>query len=152
MNYIEAHLQPGEAVIYKAKIHLFIFAQPLIILVLGYFFLSTSLGMNYYLGLTLLFLGLVSFVQRLFVKLGSVYAVTNLRLIFKTGIIQRQARDLVLLKVEGLWVTQSIIGRLLNYGTIIVTTGGATNIYTYIADPMRFKREVNICIEGRSYK
>jgi Bacterial membrane flanked domain. len=108
--------------------------------------------MNYYLGLTLLFLGLVSFVQRLFVKLGSVYAVTNLRLIFKTGIIQRQAHDLVLLKVEGLWVTQSIIGRLLNYGTIIATTGGATNTYTYIADPMQFKREVNICIEGRSYK
>jgi uncharacterized membrane protein YdbT with pleckstrin-like domain len=152
MKFLTSNLQPGEAVMYRGRIHLFIFAQPLVILALGYYFWHSSSGLNYYLGLTLIFLGLVSFVQRLCIKLGSVFAVTNFRLIFKTGIVQRKARDLILLKIEGLWITQSVIGRILNYGTVIVTTGGATSTYTYVANPMRFKREVNIQVEGRYSK
>ncbi|NDV84527.1 PH domain-containing protein [Bacteroides sp. 51] len=149
MKFLTSYLQPGETVMYRARIHLFIFAQPLIILILGYYFWHSSAGLNHYLGLTLLFLGLVSLIQRLCIKLGSIFAVTNLRLIFKTGIIGRKTRDLILLKIEGLWITQSIIGRICNYGTIVVSTGGVTNTYTYVASPMRFKREVDICIEGR---
>ncbi len=148
MKFLTAYLQPGEAVMYRAQIHLFIFAQPLIILALGYYFWYLSTGLNYYLGITLLFLGLVSFVQRLCVKLGSVFVVTNLRLVFKTGIIQRQTRDLILLRIEGLWINQSLMGRILNYGTVVVSTGGVTNTYDYVRNPLRFKREVDICIEG----
>lgn len=147
MKFLTAYLQPGEAVMYRARIHLFIFAQPLIILALGCYFWCSSTGLNYYLGLTLLFLGLVSFVQRLCVKLGSLFVVTNLRLVFKTGIIQRKTRDLILFRIEGLWVTQSITGRILNYGTVVVSTGGVTNTYTYVLNPMRFKREVDTRIE-----
>lgn len=148
MNFLTAYLQPGEAVMYRARIHLFIFAQPLLILALGYYFWYSSTGLNHYLGVTLLFLGLVSLVQRLCIKLGSVFAVTNLRLVFKTGIIQRRTRDLILLRVEGLWVSQSILGRILNYGTVVVSTGGLTNTYTYVANPLQFKRKVDLSIEG----
>lgn len=148
MKFITTYLQPGEAVMYQARIHLFIFAQPLIIPASGCYFWYSSTGLNHYLGATLLFLGLVDFVQRLCIKLGSVFVVTNLRLVFKTGIIQRKTRDLILLRIEGLWVNQSIMGRIMNYGTVVVSTGGVTNTYTYVRNPMRFKREVDICIEG----
>ena len=102
-----------------------------------------SIKMTHFLGITLLFLGLVSLVQRVFVKIGSIYAVTNRRVIIKTEVISRRTVELVLGKCEGIQVVQSIFGRIFGYGSIIVTTGGATNCYYYVANPFRFKRAIN---------
>jgi uncharacterized membrane protein YdbT with pleckstrin-like domain len=96
-----------------------------------------------YLGVTLLFLGLVALVQRVLVKVGSIYAVTNKRVIIKTGVISRRTVELVLAKCEGIQVIQSVAGRIFGYGSIVVTTGGATNCYYYVANPYRFKRAIN---------
>lgn len=147
MNYIEAHLQPGEKVEYRAHIHPFILAQPLVILLVGLIYYRTSTGVNQFLGVCLSLVGTVSLMQRVLIMWGSVFVVTNLRLLFKTGIISRKARDIVLMKVEGMFIAQSVFGRFLGYGSLIVTTGGATSTYTYVARPMRFKREINSRIE-----
>jgi uncharacterized membrane protein YdbT with pleckstrin-like domain len=88
-------------------------------------------------------LGLVSLVQRVFIKVGSIYAVTNRRVIIKTGIISRRTVELVLAKCEGIQVMQSVLGRIFGYGSIVVTTGGATNCYYYVSNPLRFKMEIN---------
>ena len=93
-----------------------------------------------------MFLGLVALVQRVFVKIGSIYAVTNKRVIIKTGVISRRTVELVLAKCEGIQVIQSIAGRIFGYGSIVVTTGGATNCYYYVTNPYRFKRAINIQI------
>lgn len=81
--------------------------------------------------------------QRLLVKAGSAYAVTNKRVVLKTGVVSRRAVDLVLAKCEGLHIKQSIFGRIFNFGTITVTTGGASSSYPYIADPLVFRKEIN---------
>lgn len=148
MNYIEAHLQPGERVEYRAHIHPFILAQPVVIVLLGLFYRHTSEGVNHFLGLCLLTVGAVSLMQRVMIVWGSVFVVTNLRVVFKTGIIRRKAREIVLAKVEGMHITQSVFGRMLGYGSLIVTTGGAASAYTFVARPMRFKREINFHIEN----
>lgn len=98
---------------------------------------------TYYLGVTLLFLGLGSFVQRVLVKVDSIYAVTSKRVIIKTEIISRKTVELVLAKCEGIQVIQCVAGRIFGYGSIIVTTGDATNCYYYVAHPFRFKRAIN---------
>jgi uncharacterized membrane protein YdbT with pleckstrin-like domain len=82
-------------------------------------------------------------VQRVFIKVGSIYAVTNRRVIIKTGIISRRTVELVLAKCEGIQVMQGILGRIFGYGSIVVTTSGATNCYYYVANPFRFKMEIN---------
>lgn len=146
MSYIESNLQPGEEIIYKAKLHIFLFLQPVVLLLLGWWLYGTDAKVLHYGGIFLLFIGLVSLVQRIMVKLGSVYAVTNKRVILKTGIISRKAVDLVLAKCEGLHIKQSVLGRIFNYGTITVTTGGATSSYPFIADPLAFRREINMQI------
>lgn len=142
MGFLKENLQPGEEVRHVAKIHCFLFAQPAALLALGYW-LYPETGVTHYAGLTLLFLGLVSLVQRIFVKAGSVYVVTNRRVVLKTGVISRRVVDLVLAKCEGLQIRQSVTGRIIGYGTIVVTTGGATNSYAFVARPWRFKREIN---------
>lgn len=143
MGYIESNLQPGEEIKYKAKLHLFLFLQPVVLLLLGWWLYGSEAGVLHYGGIFLLFIGVASLVQRIMVKIGSDYVVTNKRVILKTGVVSRKAVDLVLAKCEGLHIKQSVLGRIFNYGTITVTTGGATSSYPFIADPLAFRREIN---------
>lgn len=143
MGYLENNLSAGEEVVYKAKLHWLLFAQPVILLLLGWWLYAAEAKVIHYGGLFLLFIGVVSLVQRIMVKIGSVYAVTNKRVILKTGVISRRALDLVLAKCEGLQIKQSVSGRIFNFGTITITTGGATSSYPFISDPQRFKKEIN---------
>nr|WP_129733555.1 PH domain-containing protein [Parabacteroides goldsteinii] len=149
MNYIGKNLQPTEEVKYVAKLHFFLFVQPIILLLIGALLASSPKeisAMTHYAGLLILFFGLVSLVSRTLIKIGSSYAVTNKRVILKTGVISRRAVDLVLAKCEGLHIKQSVLGRIFNFGTITVTTGGVASSYPFIANPMVFKREINIQI------
>lgn len=143
MKFLTAYLQPGEEIMYRARIHIFLFLQPAVLLAIGYMCYFDEVRITHYLGVTLLFLGLVSLVQRVFVKVGSIYAVTNKRVIIKTGVISRRTFELVLAKCEGIQVVQGVAGRIFGYGSIVVTTGGATNCYYYVANPFRFKRAIN---------
>jgi uncharacterized membrane protein YdbT with pleckstrin-like domain len=146
MNYIETNLQPGEEIKYVAKLHFFLFVQPVVLLLLGWWLCGSEAGVLHYGGIFLLFIGMVSLIQRLLVKIGSAYAVTNKRVVLKTGVISRRAVDLVLAKCEGLHINQSILGRIFGFGTITVTTGGVTSSYPYIANPLAFRREINMQI------
>ena len=71
---------------------------------------------------------------------------TNRRVIIKTGVISRRTVELVLAKCEGVQVVQNVLGRIFGYGSIVVTTGGATNCYYYVANPFLFKRAINMQI------
>jgi uncharacterized membrane protein YdbT with pleckstrin-like domain len=85
-----------------------------------------------YLGVTLLFLGLVSLVQRIFIKVSSIHAVINRRVIIKTGVISRRTVELILAKCEGIQVMQGILGRIFGYGSIVVTTAGLPTTITML--------------------
>lgn len=146
MNYIQKNLLSGEEIKYVAKLHFFLFVQPIILLLIGAFLASSPKeisAMTHYAGLLILFFGIVSLLSRILIKGGSSYAVTNKRVILKTGVISRRAVDLVLAKCEGLHIKQSVLGRIFNFGTITVTTGGVSSSYPYIADPLAFRREIN---------
>ena len=143
MKFLTTYLQPREEVRYRARIHIFLFLQPVILLGIGFMCYFDDFRITHYLGVTLLFLGLVSLVQRVFVKVGSVYAVTDRRVIIKTGVISRRTVELVLAKCEGIQMMQNVLGRIFGYGSIVVTTGGATNCYYYVSNPFKFKRAIN---------
>lgn len=144
MEFLRTQLQPGEEIKYRARIHYFLFVEPLCLLMVGGFILcDVSVPVMKWLAVTVLFLGLVSLVQRICVKVGSLFVVTNRRVILKTGIIRRRVAELVLNKCEGLQATQSVTGRIFGYGTLVVTTGGATNCYYFVRKPFDFKRAIN---------
>lgn len=108
MDFLKSQLQPGEEIEYRARIHYFLFVEPLCLLLVGGFILcDVFVPIMKWLGITVLFLGLVSLVQRIFVKVGSLFVVTNRRVILKTGIIRRRVSELVLARCEGIQTTQS---------------------------------------------
>lgn len=143
MNYLEKNLSAGENIQYIARIHWFIFVRPLCLIIIGFFLYSASSKYVYVPGLLLVVSGIISLSRRLLMKTGSLYAVTNKRVVLKSGIIKRDALELLLQKCEGIRVNQGIWGRIFNYGTLLVTTGGATNTFRYISSPMKFRQMIN---------
>lgn len=87
-------------------------------------------------GLGLIFLG-VAFVRYKSVEL----AVTTKRIIVKHGFISRQTVEINLDKVESIQVEQGLLGRLLNFGTLIISGTGTSHApLTGIAEPMGFRK------------
>jgi len=76
------------------------------------------------------------------------FAITNLRIIAKKGLIRRHTIEMLITKIESVSVNQNIIGRLLNYGSVIVTgTGGTRESFNGIYDPLDVKKKIHEIIE-----
>lgn len=70
-------------------------------------------------------------------------AVTNLRVIFKTGFINRHTAEMNMDKVESVTVDQTLLGRLLNYGTVHVRgVGQGIENLKHIADPVALRNAI----------
>ena len=83
--------------------------------------------------------GLIAVIERR----TSEFAVTNKRVLIKTGLIRRHSLETLLSKIESIGVDQSILGRILGFGTIVISgTGGSKEPFHRIADPMMFRRRV----------
>ncbi len=75
---------------------------------------------------------------------NEVYAVTNYRIIQIEGILSRRVFDSSLEMVNDILLTQSLIGRMFNYGTIEIITGSdiGLNQLDALKDPYAFKRAI----------
>lgn len=72
------------------------------------------------------------------------YMVTNRRVMEVRGVINKHVSDSSLEKVNDVVLDQSILGRLLGYGTVEIITGSdiGVNIFKYMSQPVRFKTEM----------
>lgn len=70
-------------------------------------------------------------------------AATNERVIIKVGWLFQKSAVLYLTRVEGVEIYQSLLGRLLRYGTVQVR-GVGTEVFPvpYVINPKRFRLEV----------
>ncbi len=60
----------------------------------------------------------------------------------KVGFIRRNSLEVLLNKVEGIQVNQSILGRIMGYGSIIISgTGGTQNPFHKITAPLDFRKK-----------
>jgi uncharacterized membrane protein YdbT with pleckstrin-like domain len=87
-------------------------------------------------GLGLIFL-VIAYVRYKSVEL----AVTTKRIIVKHGFVRRQTVEINLDKVESIQVEQGLLGRLFNFGTLIVSGTGTSHAPLIgIAEPMGFRK------------
>lgn len=115
-NYVENHLIRGEKIEYETAYHWIIFLHWKSILTL--------------------------FIRPLLLRWSDEFAITNKRVIIKTGIISRETLEMNLSKVETVNVDQSILGRILGYGSITVKgTGGTSEIFENIRKPIEFRKK-----------
>lgn len=146
MSYIEKNLLNGEQVMYRANIHWWIFATSIvgiIVAALSFYMVPYSL-----VAIIVLLLTLRVFVESLVHKYASEFGLTNKRVILKKGFYKRETLELMLNKTEGIQIRQGIWGRILGYGSLVVTTGGAANTFKWVSNPQRFRKEINEQIES----
>jgi uncharacterized membrane protein YdbT with pleckstrin-like domain len=154
MGYIDETLMADERIIYRTKPHWIIFTPVLGWLILA--LLITFIGPRYDLGtvkfhgnytLVDIFAGLafiIALLSALFTFITyqtSEFGITNKRVLMKVGFIRRSTLEILLQKIESIQVSQTVLGRILNYGLIIVSgVGGSRDPFQNIPNPLVFRR------------
>jgi uncharacterized membrane protein YdbT with pleckstrin-like domain len=167
MSYVEKHLMDGETVAYATRLHWIVLVGPLLLAVLfgapgvALVFRSADrpggshsnpqammIG-----GAALLVIAVVIIVRGILMRNAIQMAVTNKRVIAKVGIITRRTVDLLLSRVESVGVEESVMGRMLGYGRVILRgTGGTPETFDKIARPLEFRTQVQQQIDATQMK
>jgi uncharacterized membrane protein YdbT with pleckstrin-like domain len=163
LSYAEKHLIAGEQVQYETKLHWIAMLGHVVIAVIlaaagvGLMVLpATSVnGAQEYAvqmrwgGIGLVVLAAIIFIVGLVRRGATEMAVTNRRVIVKTGLANRRTLELLLPRIESVVVEEPAMGRVLGYGTVIVRgTGGTPEVFPQIAHPLQFREQVQRQIAG----
>lgn len=150
-RYIDDILQPDEKVLYSTNAH-WIFFLPAIVgwIVAAALFVVSGMVVSETWLLVLLVMSAVAAVFALYNTVTAWFHrwiteidVTNLRIVHKTGFIQRKTFEMSLDKVESVDVSQSILGRIFNYGDVeIFGVGEGGKVIKTIASPLEFRNAI----------
>lgn len=79
-------------------------------------------------------------------KSSTIYAITNKRVIGRSGIISEDFKSSTFKHITSLRVKQGIIGKLFNFGNITIDTSGSgfgvEFIWRYVNNPVQVKNEI----------
>jgi len=157
MTFIEKNLANNEKIVYRAQLHWWIYGKSVLLFILGLIIVIYGATSGFspaakegvkVLGGLLILVSIIGLINSYVRASSSEFAVTNRRIMMKRGVAQRRLIELQLNRSEGLVIDQGIIGRIFNYGTIIIRTGTMEEIFSPVADPYEFKRQINNAIEG----
>jgi membrane protein YdbS with pleckstrin-like domain len=71
--------------------------------------------------------------------------ITDRRVLIKVGFIRRQTFEMFISKIESVAVTQGMLGRFFNYGTVEIRgTGGSSESFATIAAPLQFRDAIQL--------
>jgi uncharacterized membrane protein YdbT with pleckstrin-like domain len=134
-SYVDSVLISGESVLHRGRVSLWPHAWKIVV---GIVLLPLF-------GLGLVFLAWVYIVYK-----TTEIAITNKRIIAKFGFISRSTIEINLPKVESVQVDQSVMGRMLDYGTIVISGAGTPNLsIPGAAEPLLFRKHFMEATDSR---
>ncbi len=150
MSYIDTHLLAGEVVRYRTRLHWKIFVVPVLVaLVMVALALWAISAERRVLAIPPIAIALILLGAGWVRRRSSEFAVTNKRVIIKLGVLTTRSMELLLPKIEGIAVTQSLWGRLFGFGEIVVTgSGGTQEPFDGIQSPLDFRQAVQAATDG----
>ena len=152
MRYVRQVLQPGETVVYATKLHWLIYVNTILLVIVCVVLVGAAVSTSDNQSISLAFAiaaiifallalstGLRAFIRRATTEL----AVTDHRVIYKSGLLSRHTIEMNRDKVESVDVDQSLLGRIFGYGTVVVRgTGGSLEPIRNIGDPLTFRSHI----------
>ena len=162
MSYVEKHLIEGETVVYATGLHWIVLVRSFLLALLfgvpgvALLVLSTKQGSDSSQESTAMMVGgivfvvvaLVCLIAALIKRGATEMAVTDKRVIVKVGVASRRTFELLLQKVESIGVEESVMGRILGYGSVVIHgTGGSPEAFDRVAHPIEFRKQVQQQIE-----
>jgi uncharacterized membrane protein YdbT with pleckstrin-like domain len=164
MSYVTSSMVPGETLIYETRLHWIVMLGHLVVgcLLLG---IPGALLVTYALsrtdmdatdlhlmeagGVALVVAGLIVILIGVTRRSATEMAVTNHRVVIKKGLLSRKTIEMLLNKVESIEISETAVGRMLGYGTIVIIgTGGTSEPFHKMAHPLEFRSHVQQQIEG----
>jgi uncharacterized membrane protein YdbT with pleckstrin-like domain len=166
MRYIQRTLIAGESVLYRAHLHWVVLLWHgliggisilvgLALLIgtlvttgrdLGHGGTAAVIG-----GAVLLVAGFGIVLTGILKRASTEIAVTNKRVLIKTGFFSRKTIEIFLSKIESVVVDETFLAKTFGYGTVTVRgTGGTPEQFDRVANPLEFRRQVQTQIEGPS--
>ena len=166
MSYLTKILRPDEQVLAVGKLHWIIYSPAIAWLVMGVIFYGASepgtlhvvrylvgqpvqigLGKLHHAGVWLFVLcAYISLLHGLIISIRrrtTEIAVTDRRVIYKTGVIATHTDEMNMDKIESVLVDQTMMGGLLNYGTVDIRgTGEGLENLRYISSPISLRNAV----------
>lgn len=164
MSYVRKSLVPGETLMYDTRHHWIVLLGPLLMsLVLAALgigclggVLAAREGRGFLVdapanemhaaeiaGIVLIVIAVVALIWGLTKRSATEMAVTNKRVLIKTGLGNRRTLDLMLSRVESIGVEETFWGRMLGYGSVTLRgTGGTPESFVMISHPQEFRRSV----------
>ena len=148
MSYVQRVLQPDEQVRHISSIHWIVYWPGIavaLLAVVAYWLGDTRLlpGIWRYTAYALALVAVVLLIQQWFQWWITEIAVTNRRVIYKRGLIQRETNEMNMDKVESVQIDQSIFGRMLDYGNVtILGTGEGFKTLRTIANPVDLRNSI----------
>ena len=128
MGYVQDTIGNNEKIIYTVKFH----------------WLYTLIAFLNLLFLGVLIIGIINFFKMMINKWTTERVLTDLRYIQKTGWIKRDTEEIRISKIEEVDLKQSILGRILGYGSINISgTGSGKITLELIDDPLIFQKNLN---------
>jgi uncharacterized membrane protein YdbT with pleckstrin-like domain len=148
-SYVQRVLQPGEQVRHTTNIHWIVYKWGVLVLLLALVSLLVA-GAHApwrtfweYVAILLAMVAFALLFWEWFTRWTTEIAVTDRRVIYKEGFIRRDTNEMNLDKVESVHVRQSILGRILDYGhVIIIGTGEGENELHMIAKPLDLRNHI----------
>jgi uncharacterized membrane protein YdbT with pleckstrin-like domain len=127
-SYVESVLTPGERVVHLG--HVSAWSQ--------FWLWVAGLATIWIAGLGLVFWAIAWINLR-----TTELAVTERRVIAKFGLIRRDTIEIKVERIESVQVNQSVMGRLLGFGTIVFSGAGTPQLTVpNIAEPLEFRKAV----------
>lgn len=150
MSYLQKVLEPNETLLYRTTVSWTLYIPGLLVLAIAVAVAIASAvdasfqPWGYILAVIVALAALWLLVRVWFRRWTTEIAVTNRRIILKRGFIRRHTIEMNMDKVESVDVDQSLLGRLLNYGDVIIRgTGEGFEPLRMIDSPLRFRSEVS---------
>jgi uncharacterized membrane protein YdbT with pleckstrin-like domain len=164
LSYVEKNLVPGETLLYQTRHHWIVLLGPALIslvldlagigLIVAAFASkggkkagagSSDAGLKAMIigAILLMLIGAAILLYGMAKRNATEMAVTSRRVLIKRGIGSRRTLDLMLGRVESIGVEETMLGRTLGYGTVILRgTGGTPEEFVQIAHPQEFRQQV----------
>lgn len=152
MGYVDRTLRKGEVVIVRARLHWIIYAPAIAMIILGVVVLLIGDDFRIFGVMPIagaIFLAGSAWLYRLTTEI----AATSRRFIVKRGMLRRNIIEIQAWQIESVTIDQSMWGRMLNFGTLIVGgTGMASDAIYRVARPMELRHavdEISSALRGR---
>lgn len=149
MGYVEQLMGTNEQILVRGHQHVWVWVPRMImamlivsvITVLTVFAAQRLNQQLVLLALALNILPVIWFVSKFLDWMNEEYIITNRRIVQTEGVVNKSVIDSSLEKINDVVLTQSALGRLMNYGDLDILTASQEGInkLTLLSDPVKFK-------------